>query len=154
MSDQARGSEACRVRLVAGVLVAVLIGIAAGFSVSARADEVFASVGTGEPNGVYYPAGKAICQIVNRDFSMDRVRCSPETTPGSVYNIGALQSGELEFAIVQSDVHFAAYKGEGTWSRRPFLGFAFGVVPLSRARYRDGSRRFAYSGSRGPGRQT
>src|SRR5215469_2471224 len=53
---------------------------------------------------------------------MDRVRCSPETTPGSVYNIGALQSGELEFAIVQSDVHFAAYKGEGTWSRRPFLG--------------------------------
>ena len=122
MSDQARGSEACRVRLVAAMLVAVLIGIAAGFSVPARADEVFASVGTGEPNGVYYPVGKAICQIVNRDFSMDRVRCSPETTPGSVYNIGALQSGELEFAIVQSDVHFAAYKGEGTWSRRPFLG--------------------------------
>jgi TRAP transporter TAXI family solute receptor len=122
MSDQARASEACRVRPVAAALVAVLIGAAAALSVSARADEVFASVGTGEPNGVYYPVGKAICQIANRDFSMYRVRCSPETTLGSVYNIGALQSGELEFAIVQSDVHFAAYKGEGTWSGQPFLG--------------------------------
>jgi len=41
----------------------VLIGVAAVVSVSARAEEVFASVGTGEPNG--YPEGKAICQIVN-----------------------------------------------------------------------------------------
>ena len=44
-------------------LVAVLIGVAAAVSVPARADEVFAWVGTGEPNG--YPGGKAICQIVN-----------------------------------------------------------------------------------------
>jgi hypothetical protein len=41
----------------------VLIGVAAAVSVPARADEVFAWVGTGEPNG--YPGGKAICQIVN-----------------------------------------------------------------------------------------
>jgi TRAP transporter TAXI family solute receptor len=110
------------VRPVAAALVAVLIAVAAALSVPVRADGVFASVGTGEPNGIYYPVGKAICQIVNRDFSMHSVRCSPEATPGSAYNIGALQSGELEFAIVQSDVHFAAYKGEGAWSGRPFLG--------------------------------
>ena len=109
-------------RPVAATLVAVLIAIAAALSVPVRADEIFASVGTGEPNGIYYPVGKAICQIVNRDFSMHSVRCSPEATPGSAYNIGALQSGELEFAIVQSDVHFAAYKGEGAWIGRPFLG--------------------------------
>ena len=28
----------------------------------------------------------------------------------------------MEFAIVQSDVHFAAYKGEGAWIGRPFTG--------------------------------
>jgi TRAP transporter TAXI family solute receptor len=66
--------------------------------------------------------GKAICRIVNRDLSTNGVRCSPEATPGSVYNLTAIQSGELEFGIVQSDVQFAAYKGEGAWIGRPFIG--------------------------------
>jgi TRAP transporter TAXI family solute receptor len=79
-------------------------------------DEMFASVGTGEVNGIYYPVGKAICQVVNRNLRTDGVRCSPEATPGSVYNIEAIQSGEL----VQSDVQFAAYNGVGEWKARPF----------------------------------
>ena len=65
-----------------------------------RADEVLVSIGTGELNGVYYPVGKAICAIVNQDIRSHGIRCSPETTPGSVYNIDALRSGELDFAIV------------------------------------------------------
>jgi TRAP transporter TAXI family solute receptor len=89
---------------------------------TARAgDEVFASLGTGELNGVYYPVGKAICEIVNQDLSVYGVRCSHETTPGSVYNMRAIQSGELEFGIVQADVNFNAYKGEGAWVGKPFL---------------------------------
>jgi len=86
------------------------------------ANEVFASIGTGELNGVYYPVGKAICQIVNQDLRTYGVRCSPESTPGSVYNIDAIQSGELEFGIVQSDVQFAAFNGEGGWTGTPFHG--------------------------------
>jgi uncharacterized protein len=85
-------------------------------------EETFASIGTGQANGVYYPVGKAICQIVNRDIRTNGVRCSAETTPGSVYNIDAIQSGELEFGIAQSDVQFAAYSGEGEWEGRPFRG--------------------------------
>jgi uncharacterized protein len=104
-------------------LITMLVGGAAVLPAPACADaEVFASVGTGELNGVYYPVGKAICQIVNLNLGTNGVRCSPEATPGSVYNIGAIQSGELEFGIVQSDVQFAAYKGEGAWVGRPFLG--------------------------------
>jgi uncharacterized protein len=123
MSDKCLASERRRPRPVCAVLIAVLVAVAAIHPASARADEAaFASVGTGQPNGVYYPVGKAICQIVNRDLSTLGVRCSPESTPGSVYNIRALQSGELEFAIVQSDVQFAAYKGEGNWTGRSFPG--------------------------------
>ena len=111
-----------RVRPVVAALIRLLIAIAAILSAPARASaEIFASVGTGELNGVYYPVGEAICQIVNRDLSTHGVRCSPEATPGSVYNVGAIQSGELEFGIVQSDVQFAAYKGEGTWVSKPFV---------------------------------
>ncbi|HKM70700.1 MAG TPA: TAXI family TRAP transporter solute-binding subunit [Stellaceae bacterium] len=110
-----------RLQPAAALVVAMLTGVAASSPAPARADDpVFASIGTGELNGIYYPVGKAICQIVNQDLRTYGVRCSPEATPGSVYNIGALQSGELEFAIVQSDVQFAAYKGEGAWTGRPF----------------------------------
>ena len=89
---------------------------------ASAADEVFASVGTGQVNGIYYPVGKALCQVVNRDLRIYGVRCSAESTPGSVYNIDTMQSGELEFGIVQSDVQFAAYNGEGAWKGRPFRG--------------------------------
>ena len=123
-----------RLRPVVYALIAIAIAIsAAAVSRSARCaeDEVFASIGTGQLNGVYYPVGKAICQIVNRDLRTNGVRCSPEATPGSVYNIGALQSGELEFAIVQSDVQFAAYHGDGPWSGKAFDGLrsVFSLYP-------------------------
>jgi uncharacterized protein len=111
------------VRPAVVLVITILTSFVGVLLAPARADaEVFASFGTGELNGVYYPVGKAICQIVNRDLSTHGVRCSPEATPGSVYNITAIQSGELEFGIVQSDVHFAAYKGEGAWIGRPFIG--------------------------------
>lgn len=79
----------------------------------------FASLGTGAINGVYYPVGGAICAIVNQDLSATGVRCSLETTPGSVYNVDALRSGELEFAIVQSDVAFEAFNGKGAYANKP-----------------------------------
>jgi len=89
----------------------------------------FASLGTGPTNGVYYPVGGAICTIVNEDLRSSGVRCSSETTPGSVYNIEALRSGELEFALVQSDVAFAAYNGEGVFAGAPFRDLR-SVLPL------------------------
>ncbi len=121
-----------RLRPVFNALVAMVIGVAVISPLAAQAeDAVFASIGTGQLNGVYYPVGKAICQIVNRDLRTHGVRCSPEATPGSVYNIGALKSGELEFAIVQSDVQFAAYHGDGPWTGRAFadLRSVFSLYP-------------------------
>jgi uncharacterized protein len=106
-------------RVVLAIAIVTVVTAVLPFSVRA-ANEVFASIGTGELSGIYYPAGKAICEIVNLDLRTDGVRCSAETTPGSVYNIEALQSGELEFAIVQSDVQYDAYTGEGPWIGRAF----------------------------------
>jgi uncharacterized protein len=121
MINHASPSGLCGVRSVVALVIAILTSVAAVVLAPARAGaDVFASMGTGETNGIYYPVGKAICQIVNRDLSTYGVRCSPEATPGSVYNITAIQSDELEFGIVQSDVQFAAYKGEGAWIGRPF----------------------------------
>jgi TRAP transporter TAXI family solute receptor len=73
--------------------------------------------------------GEAICAIVNEDLHSSGVRCSGETTPGSVYNVEALRSGELDFSLVQSDVAFAAYNGEGGFVGAPFRDLR-SVLPL------------------------
>jgi len=86
--------------------------------VDAKATTV--SLGTGELNGVYYPVGQAICEIVDRNTNKHGVRCSAEGTAGSVYNLDGVRNGELEFGIVQSDLAYAAYKGEGAYTDKPF----------------------------------
>jgi uncharacterized protein len=84
------------------------------------AGERMASLGTGEVELVYYEVGRAICDSVNREIRDFGVRCSPESTPGSRYNVEAIHSGELEFGIVQSDIAYAAYNGKGAFAKRPF----------------------------------
>jgi uncharacterized protein len=81
---------------------------------------MLASVGTGETNGIYYPLGDVICGIVNQNLHESGIRCSRESTPGSVYNVDALRAHELEFAIVQSDVAYDAYHGTAAFSEAPF----------------------------------
>ena len=102
------------------LLVAVVVFGSPSLAADDQKFHSFDSLGTGEMSGVYYPVGGAICALVNRDTRATGVRCSRETTPGSVYNIDALRSGELEFAIVQTDVAFTAYNGKGAYSDKPF----------------------------------
>jgi len=81
--------------------------------------ETFVSIGSGEMTAVYYPVGKALCEAIFPDLRAQDIWCSTETTPGSAYNIEHVASGELEFAIVQSDILFSAYRGIGRWDRKP-----------------------------------
>jgi len=79
----------------------------------ASAQQKFVTIGTGGVTGVYYPAGGAICRLVNRDRAKHGMRCSVESTGGSVANVNLLKSGEIEFGVAQSDVQFNASKGVG-----------------------------------------
>jgi uncharacterized protein len=81
--------------------------------------ETFVSIGSGEMTAVYYAVAKAICQAIFSELRQQGFWCSAETTPGSAYNIERVVSGELEFAIAQSDVLFSAYKGIGRWDGKP-----------------------------------
>ena len=90
------------------------LGLAASFALSGAAfaqDQTFITIGTGGVTGVYYPTGGAICRLVNKDRKEHGIRCSVESTGGSVYNTRTIREGELDFGVVQSDVQSAAIEG-------------------------------------------
>jgi len=92
-------------------LMGTAAAIAIGFAGAASAQQTFISIGTGGVTGVYYPTGGAICRLVNRDRAEHGIRCGVESTGGSIFNINAIRSGELEFGVAQSDWQFHAYNG-------------------------------------------
>ncbi|MEM7694630.1 MAG: TAXI family TRAP transporter solute-binding subunit [Pseudomonadota bacterium] len=77
----------------------------------AMAQDQFMTIGTGGVTGVYYPTGGAICRLVNRGRRDHGIRCSAESTGGSVYNINTVRAGELDFGVAQSDWQYHAFNG-------------------------------------------
>src|SRR5690554_4148452 len=99
-----------RLAMTAGA-AAMLAALAS--PVPAAAQQQFVSIGTGGVTGVYYAAGGAICRLVNKDRADHGLRCSVESTGGSVFNVNTIKAGELDLGVVQSDVGYNAYNGDG-----------------------------------------
>jgi hypothetical protein len=99
------------------VAVALAAATIAGgaFSTSAVAQQKFVTIGTGGVTGVYYAAGGAICRLVNKDRAKHGIRCSVESTGGSVFNVNTIKAGELDMGFSQSDVQYNAVKGLGAF---------------------------------------
>lgn len=95
----------------------LMVGIIAlGAPRGVLAQEALLGIGTGGVTGVYYAAGGALCRLLNKDRREHGVRCSAEPTGGSIFNVNALRAGELELGVVQSDVAYNAYRGEGQFA--------------------------------------
>ncbi len=93
----------------AAVLMAVVfvcIGVADAFAME------FVTIGTGGVTGVYYPTGGAICRLVNKYKEESGIRCTVESTGGSVYNLNTIAAGELDMGVAQSDQQYLAYHGQ------------------------------------------
>jgi TRAP transporter TAXI family solute receptor len=99
-------------------------------SASAQQSQRFITIGTGGVTGVYYPAGGAICRLVNRDRAKHGLRCSVESTGGSVANVNLLKSSEIEFGVAQSDVQFNATNGQGQFQKDGAMGDLRAVFAL------------------------
>ena len=80
-----------------------------------HAKTVFAAIGTGGLTGVYYPTGNAIAALINKKRDIYGIRCTVESTSGSVFNVNAVMAGDLEFGIVQSDRQYQAWNGLAEW---------------------------------------
>ena len=80
------------------------------------AEQRFISIGTGGLTGVYYPTGGAICRLLNKGRKLHGIRCSVESTGGSIFNLNTIANGELDFGVAQSDWQYHAYQGSSKFS--------------------------------------
>ncbi len=96
--------------VLAIVLLFVFLGASEAFA------RTFVTIGTGGVTGVYYPTGGAISRMVNKKAAEYDIKATVESTAGSVYNINAVLSGDLDFGVAQSDRQFQAYNGLAEWA--------------------------------------
>jgi len=98
------------------VLFAAFVAMAFATPLAAQDDDAATPprvivIGTAPVAGVYFPAGGAICNLVNRARRENGLRCLVESTGGSADNLRRLRSGEIDFALVQSDWQYLAVHG-------------------------------------------
>jgi hypothetical protein len=121
-----------RIPTLAGLAGATLF-LAASFGPApvGAAEQQFVTIGTGGITGVYYAVGGAICRLVNAERKTHGIRCSVESTGGSVFNVNTIREGELDFGMSQSDVQYNAYNGAAQFDGNAFadLRAVFSVHP-------------------------
>ena len=89
-----------------------LVALCALFSGPGATDLVLAAdinIGTGSRAGVYFRVGRAICKLVE---GAEGPSCEAPSTAGSVFNLNSVRTGQLQFAVAQSDMQYYAVNGE------------------------------------------
>ncbi len=104
--------------LVKGFAVCCGLALALSANPTFATDQTFVTIGTGGVTGVYYPTGGAICRLVNRTKKEHGIRCSVESTGGSVYNLNTIAAGELDMGVAQSDWQYHAYNGTSKFAEK------------------------------------
>jgi uncharacterized protein len=106
------------------ILTVALLALLGGMP-SAPAQEMrFFRIGTGGVAGTYYPIGGLIADIISSppgarpcdkggSCGVPGLVAIAQSSNGSVANVNAIKSGELESGFVQSDVAYWAYTGTG-----------------------------------------
>ncbi|MBN3562068.1 TAXI family TRAP transporter solute-binding subunit [Aliamphritea spongicola] len=91
----------------------LLLLCGAMFSLPGAAQSNIVSLGTGGVTGLYYPAGGALCRLVNRTRSEHGLHCVVLSTPGSVNNLQKVSNGELDLGIAEAGQLYDALHGRG-----------------------------------------
>jgi uncharacterized protein len=105
-------------KLVTGLAATAVLALAFSAAPTFAADQKFVTIGTGGVTGVYYPTGGAICRLVNKTRKEHGIRCSVESTGGSVYNLNTIAAGELDMGVAQSDWQYHAYNGTSKFAKK------------------------------------
>ena len=97
--------------LVVLLIVGVVMVIAAPNVQAAK--KKYVNIGTAGIGGGYYPTGGFICNVLNKSRKKygHNIRCTVESTGGSVANLRSVQAGEMDVAIAQGDWQYHSWNG-------------------------------------------
>jgi uncharacterized protein len=98
-------------KLLLNWAIASLLAVTTALTSVAGFAQNFVTIGTGGITGVYYPGGGAICRFVNQARKEHGLRCTVEATGGSVFNVNAIATGDLDIGFTQADVQYFAVNG-------------------------------------------
>lgn len=99
-------------------MAALLVAFAPVPSRDAHAAQTV-TIGTAGVMGMYYPLGGAVCRMVNVTRKQHRLRCSVESSEGSVANIRGVLGGQFDMGIAQGDTQLQAREGQGAFDGKP-----------------------------------
>lgn len=74
--------------------------------------QTFITIGSGSTTGVYFPIATGIARVINEAENLG-LRANARSTGGSVFNINAIASGELQMGLAQNDIASYAFNGSG-----------------------------------------
>ena len=103
-----------KVASIAGLALATaVIAVGAGAQ-----DRQLYNVGTGGVTGIFWPTGAQVCFLLNRsrESQSHSLRCTVESTGGSVANLRAIRNGDLDMGLAQSNLQFHSYHGSGPFA--------------------------------------
>lgn len=125
------------------VLVCILALIGAGSLIAIRflshpADEEeniqVLTIGTADSGGTMYPVGRAIAEVLNR--CIPTLKINTGASRGSIANVEALQSGQIDLGLISGDVAYCAYRGTEEFAGKPMTGLrAIAAVYLSESNW-------------------
>ncbi len=90
------------------VVLALLTTLLLAFG--AAAAKTFITIGSGGYTGTYYPTAVGIAEIINSNLK--DIRANAVSTGGSVFNTGAIQTGDQQMAMTQNDIAYYAFNGK------------------------------------------
>lgn len=117
-------------RLMAATLAVAMVALAAERARAQQSDEPavhFSRIGTGPTGGTYFPMGGLIANAISNppgsrpcdrggSCGVPGLIAAAVSTNGSVANVEALEARTVDLALVQADVAFWAWEGEGIFS--------------------------------------
>ena len=76
-------------------------------------DPMSVTIATGRVGGLYHPVGGAICKLAQENLGEHGISCTVDISGGSIPNIKDLRAGNVDLAMVQSDLQQDAVDGTG-----------------------------------------
>jgi uncharacterized protein len=131
---QGRFARFCRSMVLGFLIVSGL-----SFGAAIAQDITFFRIGTGATSGTYFPIGTLIGSTITGppgsrscdeggSCGVPGLIAAAQTTRGSVSNIFGVLEGNLESALAQSDVVYAAFYGTGQFDRQRVPGDNLRVI--------------------------